>query len=95
MDVEDINQKVNSRSRRALGDITNATSAEGPSGVKKAATGDGIIQQATSSDLSMEDRPYMRRPADDIDERDAENPLLCTEVVNQMYDNFGEAEKGK
>jgi len=40
------------------------------------------------------DRPYMRRPADDIDERDAENPLLCTEVVNQMYDHFGEAEKG-
>lgn len=36
----------------------------------------------------MGDRPYMDRPSDDIDARDVDNPLLCTEYVNQMYDNF-------
>ena len=123
MDVDSDAQKpgvVSSRGRRALGDITNASSSEtGPSGVKKAATGTGITDQVYRQDLSPTtpldilgltptlpystplqgpidavERPYMRRPADDIDERDAENPLLCTEVVNQMYDHFGEAEKG-
>lgn len=95
MDVDSDAQKpgaVSSRGRRALGDITNASSSEtGPSGVKKAATGTGITDQGP---IDAVERPYMRRPADDIDERDAENPLLCTEVVNQMYDHFGEAEKG-
>ena len=33
-------------------------------------------------------RMYMRRDADNIDSRDIDNPLLCTEVVNEMYDNF-------
>jgi len=40
-----------------------------------------------------EDRTYMDRPSDDIDARDVENPLLCTEYVNQMYDNFAVMEK--
>jgi len=40
-----------------------------------------------------DDRAYMARPVDDIDARDSENPLLCTEYVNQMYALFREAEK--
>jgi len=94
MDLEDAAQKPTggvNRSRRALGDITNSAPEEGLSGSKKAATGEGITREAP---IDAVDRPYMRRPADDIDERDAENPLLCTEVVNQMYDHFGEAEQG-
>lgn len=38
-------------------------------------------------------RAYMRRDADNIDSRDVENPLLCTEVVNEMYENFRRIEK--
>lgn len=37
-------------------------------------------------------RPYMQRPSDNIDARDAGNPLLVTEFVDQMYDNFRAAE---
>lgn len=40
------------------------------------------------------DRPYMQREADNIDARDAANPLLCTCVVNDMYEWFGKVEKG-
>lgn len=35
-----------------------------------------------------DERLYMDRPSDDIDARDVDNPLLCTDYVNQMYDNF-------
>jgi len=42
---------------------------------------------------SNEDRTYMDRPSDDIDARDVDNPLLCTDYVNQMYDNFAVMEK--
>jgi hypothetical protein len=93
MDLDDAQKAVggSSRARRALGDITNSTTTDGPSGAKKAATGTGIAVQRNEVDKS--DRQYMDRPADDIDERDSENPLLCTEVVNQMYDHFNEAEK--
>jgi len=40
------------------------------------------------------ERAYMRREADDIDIRDIGNPLLCTSVVNEMYEWFGDVEKG-
>ena len=33
-------------------------------------------------------REYMQRPADDIDSRDASNPLLVTEYADRMYDHF-------
>jgi len=32
-------------------------------------------------------------PTDDIDARDANNPLLCTEYVEALYETFGEQEK--
>ena len=49
--------------------------------------------QSVGSSLSVtssidDTRPYMRRDSDNIDSRDVDNPLLCTEVVNDMYDNF-------
>ena len=34
----------------------------------------------------------MLRPSDDIDARDAENPLLVTDYVNEMYHLFNEQE---
>lgn len=42
---------------------------------------------------AIEDRAYMQRESDDIDSRDANNPLLCTCVVNEMYDWFGKVER--
>jgi hypothetical protein len=81
------------RSRRALGDITNAVGggdSAAVGGVKR-----DFSTQETYSHASevVGDRAYMRRDADDIDERDAMNPLLCTDVVMQMYDYFSETEK--
>lgn len=35
----------------------------------------------------------MSRPSDDIDARDVDNPLLCTEYVNKMYDVFSGLER--
>jgi cyclin B len=49
--------------------------------------------QASSFAGSNVERPYMDRPSDDIDARDVDNPLLCTEYVNQMYDNFSVMER--
>lgn len=88
MDVENEKPISSGRSRRALGDITNAVGGTETAGdAKRATVGDGITAIDTT------DRPYMRRDADNIDERDSENPLLCTEVVNQMYDHFNDAER--
>lgn len=38
-------------------------------------------------------RVYMQRPSDNIDARDAGNPLLVTEYVDKMYENFRFAEQ--
>lgn len=76
-------------SRRALGDITNST-VDGNN-----TTDDKPDKPQTvtfSVVMNGVERTYMRRDADDIDERDSENPLLCTDVVNQMYDYFSDAE---
>jgi hypothetical protein len=94
------------RTRRALGDITNAngdTTARDLT-LKRPITiiSSEIAQESKSSRDSAlidvieeqdEERNYMKRDADDIDARDAENPLLCTEYVNEMYDNFMELER--
>jgi hypothetical protein len=39
------------------------------------------------------DRAYMQRASDDIDARDAGNPLLAVSYVNEMYENFNQLEK--
>ena len=76
-DKPDVSGRVR---RAALGDITNASNE--PSGSN------------SSNDLDKKnDRPYMNRDSDDIDERDSQNPLLCTDVVEQMYQYFSESER--
>lgn len=94
--------------RRALGDITNAytddESKTGDNAVKKAnnafvPTTARVTEQSEnvfdSDDISSahEVPDYMKRPVDDIDSRDSDNPLLATEYVNEMYDHFNRLEK--
>lgn len=87
------------RTRRPLGDISNLAPKLSAGDAKKMAVpplpepsvADSVqsIASALSVSSSIDDaRPYMRRDADNIDSRDIENPLLCTEVVNEMYENF-------
>lgn len=65
--------------------------------IPDASVTDSIQSLATAlsatSKLADDSRVYMRRDADNIDIRDIENPLLCTEVVNEMYENFKRIEK--
>jgi cyclin B len=68
--------------------------------VKKPLTSVPSITLAPSSSSSSSDtndavRSYMARPEVDIDARDLDKPLLCTEYVNQMYALFREAEKSE
>lgn len=95
------------RSRRALGDITNNFTGVNPSGkdaskvVKRSA---GVISQPVPTAIDevviepmetipvTDDRVYMQREADNIDIRDADNQLLCSEYVNGMYDFFWNVE---
>lgn len=90
--------------RRALGDITNAVKTEDPKDkVSKKSVFAPTVSVSQSQDLDEnqnapmieddEERVYMQRPSDDIDARDAENPLLCTEYVDEMYDNFRASEQ--
>ena len=97
---------VSTRStRRALGDITNANAADAPGreAVKKptlhhitseVVEAPSVAPSIESDDVMDEDdRSYMRRESDDIDARDANNPLLCTEYVNEMYIHFNDVER--
>lgn len=88
--------------RRVLGDITNAVSGDDvkENAAKKPVSSHlaqaaeiriEIADDATS--IRASDRDYMRRESDDIDARDAGNPLLATCYVNEMYDNFGVLER--
>lgn len=90
--------------RRALGDITNATTMEeGKENIKKVATFpmvSTVVASVESNEMmvdesvpTFDDRPYMLRPSDDIDSRDALNPLLVSSYVNNMYEHFSAAEK--
>lgn len=89
------------RSRRPLGEITNFVTSDRPGDVKKPSFAlssappplpePSVAEslQSLSSEIAEDDsRAYMRREADNIDIRDVDNPLLCTEVVNEMYENF-------
>jgi hypothetical protein len=89
--------------RRALGDITNAFTAEetkdNNNAVKK-----HVSNLAHAPEIKVEaadhvftsrgpERDYMKRESDDIDARDAGNPLLATSCVNEMYNHFGILER--
>jgi hypothetical protein len=88
------------RARRPLGDITNASSITqaGPSITKRAASSvpnfvsnpqENYVESTENVVLVIEDdRAYMQRDSDDIDSRDNENQLLCSQYVNQMYEFF-------
>ena len=91
--------------RRAVGDITNAVKPDDSKDKlsKKDVVKQQLVptQQLSQLDENLqsnamveeeEERVYMQRPSDDIDARDAENPLLCTEYVDEMYVNFKESE---
>ena len=54
------------------------------------ATAGGAATARTAVD---DGREYMNREADDIDARDAGNPLLATCYVNEMYQNFNALER--
>ena len=89
--------------RRAFGrDITNSTNTFSnsnndlekvlpPAPAASTARVDDVMIEGNFS--SIVDRPYMDRPSDDIDARDSDNPLLCTEYVNRMYENFSVLER--
>ena len=51
------------------------------------------LSNRSSSPIDVSDRPYMQREADNIDARDTGNPLLCTCVINDMYEWFNKVEK--
>lgn len=88
--------------RRALGDITNNYVEESKdAGVKK--TSHQAFAPMVDIPRTMEtveefvaqvdDRIYMQRPSDEIDARDAGNPILATTYVEQMYAGFMTQEK--
>lgn len=83
--------------RRALGDITNAYGEDDSHEVlsKKPQFSLAQSEPVTARDFQPAadlSRDYMRRPCDDIDSRDNDNPLLVTCYVNEMYDHFRELE---
>jgi hypothetical protein len=95
---------VGARARRPLGDISNFINSEragNDSTLKKAvaplapplpqpSVADSAAALAPTSMMNFanDERMYMRREADNIDIRDVDNHLMCTEVVNEMYANF-------
>jgi hypothetical protein len=90
--------------RRALGDITNAyagdetkeNGAKKPSVAPVTSTTDvniELMEDRMSVQPDTSDRAYMQRVSDDIDARDANNPLLATCYVNDMYDHFNAVER--
>ena len=100
----DIVKPAETRSRRAFGrDITNAAPEPVSSkaeikpnffSVFNTESHSAASESKENSDSLFNDpREHMNRPTDDIDSRDAGNPLLCTEYVNKMYDHFHEQEK--
>jgi hypothetical protein len=83
--------------RRALGDITNAFTNGDESKDNAAKKPTSHLAHVPDIQIkvvdTVSDRDYMRRESDDIDARDANNPLLATCYVNEMYNHFGVLEK--
>ena len=78
--------------RKPLGDLTNASHFDGGNdNVKKA--GQSMAPAPQTRMIPDTDRGYMQRNVDDIDERDAGNPMLVTEYVNEMYEHYKNVER--
>ena len=101
---EKASSKTAAPKRRALGDITNAVGDGDSKGVsqnkrpavlvKPVAAVPQLMHIAESKeDVEVEERAYMQRAVDDIDGRDMENPLLATEIVNDLYDHLNDTER--
>lgn len=89
-----------STKRTALGDITNAVTISNKDKVGKVSipvvTSVDPMEEVEDDNVetdATDPRLYMQRPSDDIDARDAENPILATTYVNEMYDQFVETER--
>lgn len=90
--------------RRALEDITNVTGEDTRDNAPKRTTQQSasaservreadILPPVVPMQVVAEERTYMQRPSDDIDARDASNPVLATTYVNEMYVHYGETER--
>ena len=82
--------------RRVLGDITNNYADDDHRDVvSKKPQVMMAVQEPMHDDSAtvMSDRSYMQRPCDDIDSRDANNPLLVTCYANEMYEHFNRLEQ--
>jgi len=84
---------ANNNKRRALGDITNAIPDGGRDVLGKKVSISNMHTAVPMDIPTNSDRFYMNRPCDDIDSRDNDNPLLVTNYVNDMYENFNEVER--
>ena len=99
-DVAKPSENVPVNRRRALGDITNAFSNNDlkENNKKPVFAAPSIMQsdiavEVMDDDMTTNDRLYMQRPSDDIDARDAGNPLLASAYVNPMFEHFNILEK--
>ena len=91
--------------RRALADISNAYAGEESKADNNAAKkpifslmtmggSSSSASEAPTARTAVDDgRDYMNRESDDIDARDAGNPLLATCYVNEMYQHFNALER--
>lgn len=60
-----------------------------------ASTSDILMTEILNDDIEIiepDDRPYMNREIDDIDARDADNAILCSNYVDVIYENFWDIE---
>ena len=84
--------KMEFRTRRALGDISNnAPRNIGADAAHKPSIAP-LAQATAAMSVRDEQRLYMNRPSDNIDQ-DLDNIFLCNEVVEDMYKIFHEDEK--
>lgn len=87
--------------RRVLGDITNAHPEDEQRDSSKKPVHSFSVDSSSEVDTRMQldgpldSRPYMQRPADDIDasSRDLENPQMAASYANEIYANFFELER--
>ena len=87
---EKVSSKPIANKRRALGDITNATTNEHKKIFVKASEADLKAYSSANGDDAqpmelVEDRDYMLRPVDDIDTRDLGNPMHAADIVSLIY----------
>lgn len=74
--------------RRPLGEITNVVSGIDPGQVKKVGLPKRPLLKVPIVEIDQEqknNRNYMTRPCDDVDERDKDNILAVADYVEEIY----------